>query len=295
MSFRDDKGSISLWAMAVSLVCHIVVFVVFSLVSFCPSSTDQTAESNICVQPAQIKRIVSVDPIVPKPKIKKLLSSNFSPAKHFRQDLTETDLPYQRKTDILPSPATSTMPFAQNMAMSGSQVEFFGQASADRKICYVVDCSASMHGMFGQVKKELKKSIANLTAEQFFYIIFFRGEKLIQSGRGKLVRATPKTKEEAYRFIDRAKLGGTTEALKALNLAMKIKDHSRRPAEVIYFLTDGLDLQTSKDFAEQVENLRKKLAPAAKFITIGFWTETSDAAMLKEIAARSGGKFVDVR
>ena len=294
MSFRDGKGSISLWAMAVSLVCHIVLFVVFSLVSFCPSAKNKTDAACVQIQPAQIKRIVSVDPIVPKPKIKKILGSNFSPSKRFRPDLAR-ELRQLRKTNLPAALELSTMPIAPNATIAGSQVEFFGQASADRKICFVVDCSASMHGMFGQVKKELKASIANLTAEQYFYIIFFRGEKLIQSGRGDLVRATPKTKADAYKFIDNAKLGGTTEALKALNLAMKIRDRSRRPAEVIYFLTDGLDLQTSKDFARQVEILRKKLAPATKFITIGFWTETSDATMLKEIAARSGGKFVDVR
>jgi len=292
MNFRDGKGSISLWAMAASLICHVVLFVAFSLVSFCPSSTNKPAESCVQVRPGQIKKIISIDPVVPKPKIKKLLCSNFSPAKCFRPDLGR-DIPYQPKTNLTPS--QSTMPLAQNSIQSDSEVKFFGQASADRKVCYVVDCSASMHGMFGQVKKELKTSIANLTAEQYFYIIFFRGEKLIQSGRGKLTRATPKAKADAYRFIDRAKLGSTTQALKALNLAMKIKDHSRQPAEVIYFLTDGLDLQASKDFASQVENLRKKLAPTTKFITIGFWTETSDATMLKEIAEKSGGKFVDVR
>ena len=294
MSFRDGKGSISLWAMAVSVVCHIVLFVVFSLVSFCPSAKNKTDAACVRVQPARIKRIVSVDPIVPKPKIKKILGSSFSPSKRFRPDLAR-DLRQLLKTNLAPALELSTMPIAPNATISESQVEFFGQASANRKICFVVDCSASMHGMFGQVKKELKASIANLTAEQYFYIIFFRGEKLIQSGRGSLVRATPKTKADAYRFIDNAKLGGTTEALKALNLAMKIRDRSRRPAEVIYFLTDGLDLQTSKDFARQVEILRKKLAPATKFITIGFWTETSDATMLREIATRSGGKFVDVR
>ena len=77
MSFRDEKGSISLWAMAVSLVCHIVLFVVFSLVSFCPSAKNKTDAACVQIQPAQIKRIVSVDPIVPKPKIKKILGSNF--------------------------------------------------------------------------------------------------------------------------------------------------------------------------------------------------------------------------
>ncbi len=97
-------------------------------------------------------------------------------------------------------------------------VEFFGQFTDVRKICYVVDCSGSMHGRLGLVKQQLKTSIASLQPDQFFYIIFFlQGDRLIESGDTYLIRATPHTKAKAYDFIDSVRPAGTTEPLNALN------------------------------------------------------------------------------
>ena len=154
-----------------------------------------------------------------------------------------------------------------------------------------------MHGMLGRVKKQLKKSIANLVPDQYFYIILFRGEQLHQSGSGRLMRATAKAKAKAYRFIDDASPGGTTNALIALNRAMQIKDSAGQPPELIYFLTDGLDLQAGNttQFARQLENLRKKLAPATEINTMGFWTEPGDRKILRTIAKQSGGEFVNIK
>jgi hypothetical protein len=77
---------------------------------------------------------------------------------------------------------------------------------------------------------------------------------------------------------------------------MQITDASNRPPELIYFLTDGFDLQTDdgSTLAKEVETLRKKLAAPTTINTIGFWTAPADAQILKKIAQSSRGTFTNI-
>ena len=173
---------------------------------------------------------------------------------------------------------------------------FFGSFTDQRKICYVVDCSGSMQGLFGQVRKQLKNSISALRPDQYFYIIFFQDGKLLESGNGRLVRATDRAKSAACSFADSVRPAGPTNAMDALERAMQIRDQAGQSPALIYFLTDGFDLElddTSR-FGLQLENMRKKLAPSAKINTIGFWTGPADGRILRTVADQSGGEFVNI-
>ena len=111
-----------------------------------------------------------------------------------------------------------------------------------------------------------------------------------------MVRATPKTKSAAYSFIDEVQPGQTTNALAALERGMRLQGPVGKGPELIYFLTDGLDLDRTDtaDFALIVENLRKKLAPSTKINTIGFWAQPEDCEILQAVARRSGGRFSNI-
>jgi hypothetical protein len=175
------------------------------------------------------------------------------------------------------------------------QVEFFGSRLDQRKVCFVVDASGSMLGLFTAVRSHLAASIERLQADQYFNIIFFN-DRLTEYSPGVLTRATPSARAAALAFIEKAKVSGPTNPLAALEKAMRCRDASGDAPGLICFLTDGFDLSPGKagDLPAAVESLRKQFAPAARINTIGFWTQPHDCATLQKMAAASGGEFVNI-
>ncbi len=297
MNKAHRTGGITLWAWVISILFHIALLAVFASVDFSKVPKERFTVTRLTPGRAQLKKIAESTPITPKPKIKRLFKSDLT------SSTTKRPLDLDLRSRIKPSFETSSIrpSDASDLIVNGDiwsrGVEFFGQFTDVRKICYVVDCSGSMHGRLGLVKQQLKTSIASLQPDQFFYIIFFlQGDKLLESGDGFLVRATPKAKTAANEFIDTVTPTGTTDPLNALNRAMQIRDYSKNSCGLIYFLSDGFDLQPegADNFAQQVENLRKSLAPSAIINTIGFWTQDQDRKILETVAKQSGGQFVNV-
>jgi len=175
-------------------------------------------------------------------------------------------------------------------------VEFFGSWTDQRKVCYLVDCSGSMQGMFGRVQRKLKDSIKGLQPDQYFYIIFFGGDRLFEFGDGELLRARRQAKSAAYDFIDSVRPAGQTNAIAALERAVQIRDSRGAGPSVVYFLTDGFELTTEDEqrFSQKISNLLKRFAPRPRINTIGFWSAGSDRKMLETMAKQSGGEFVFV-
>jgi len=173
------------------------------------------------------------------------------------------------------------------------QVEFFGSLSRQRRICYVVDCSGSMQGIFGRVRSELKESIRSLLPDQYFHVIFFGGGKVVELGGGGLVRATSPAKSAAYAFIDAIQPAGTTNAISALERAMKVRDSRGNGPSVVYFLTDGFEIGggESGNFSQRIENLLRDRLGGTRINTIGFLPQSEDRVRLERIAEQSGGEF----
>ena len=177
------------------------------------------------------------------------------------------------------------------------EVEFFGRKSVVQRVCYVVDCSGSMYGSMYLVKDQLKQSILNLNAQQAFSVVFFtQGQKIMTLGDGMLRPATVKAKSKAVKLIESVRPGGSTNAEHALQWAMKLKDADGHRPEVIYFLTDGFDLDAdrSKAFVKRVDRMRRSSAPAAVLHTIGFWPQPQDRQMLQSLAQNAGGEFIEI-
>jgi len=298
MSNTSRSGSITIWAWLVSLGIHVALLAVFAFIKFSQSADMSSAAVRPTVTIAQIEKFTQQSRVFPKPKIERLLPDRRRAVRKEPMDFSSrVKIASSDKGQQLPKIfGTDSIALLSAGGVLPETVEFFGQKTNRRKICYVADCSGSMQGLLGEVRKQLKNSIANLQADQYFYIIFFRGEQLLESGRGRLVRATTKTKSAAYDFIDSARPGGTTNAINALERAMRIRDQLGRSSELIYFLTDGLDLEggNTARFSGMVENLRKKLAPATKINTIGFWAQHADCEILRAVARRSGGEFINI-
>lgn len=127
-------------------------------------------------------------------------------------------------------------------------------------------------------------------------MIVFGGGSILETGGGKMVRATEQAKQEAREFIAAVGPRGGTNAADALERAIMIKDRTGVGASVIYFLTDGFELseQDGSRFAHKVATIHRSFAPKTQINTIGFWCTEQDGSVLETIAKESGGKFVMV-
>ena len=302
-------ASVTFWAWTASIAVHLIVLTAFGFVKFSQSKAQAKQRPAPTAKVTHIKKLMQAAPIIPKPKIKRPLpvtgSSRFvrvTDRELVANRIFDTAKPGLQSSapcwDGLAKSAWSTGVFSlPSSAISPSGIEFFGSWTDQRKVCYLVDCSGSMHGVFGRVREELAESIASLQPDHYFYIIFFGGGRLFEFGDGRLLRATPDAKSAAYDFIDSVQPAGQTNAMTAMERAVQICDGSGFSPSIIYFLTDGFELTTedTHQFIRKITNLLERFAPTTRINTIGFWPQTEDCKMLKIIAKQSGGEFVFVR
>ncbi len=299
---NSRKFSAKTWAWTISIIVHVVVLGIFAVVKF---SQWQEAEKQRPAPTAKVieavKRMSEAEPVTPKPKVKQSIISRAEAATRIvaegipaRQifDVSRPILRNPQKVSGLAESAPKAIVPLSSSVMVSPKVEFFGSVAEGEKICYVVDCSGSMQGTFGRVQKELIESIDSLPANYYFYVIFFAADKLYEYGEGKLVRASPQMKSSVRDFILSVRAAGTTNAMAALERAMRIRDNSGAAPAIIYFLTDGFELTNDSTyrFAGRVKDARKNFALAAKINTIGFWVQKDDSRILEKIAKDSGGE-----
>lgn len=285
---------VGVWAFMFSLFVHGVLFWVISFVDVSGGVSAAGRLEPAVISVAQIQKASSLSAVVPKPMVKRVEIGNGVGKRPLELDAIQQKKPVYSEGYVGDVGEESEGGLLAGQFESGPSTDFFGSGTNLRKICYVVDASGSMQGRLGMVRRQLKESIGKLEPDQYFYVIFFRGDGLVESGKGVLVRATAKAKSKAYDFIDSISFEGPTNAVKAIERSMKIKDFGGQSPQQIYFLSDGFDIETEKtpDFAGMVEKMRKKLAPSVRINTIGIWIERQDEKILRAIAASSGGEFV---
>jgi hypothetical protein len=266
---------------------------------------------------SQVARLADRQVVTPKPKVNPVDSKPFDSSGSLRKDIihgspivkadgkgTQANIRpvfdaskesnRQQVTDLMP-----TQQDVSNAAGSGesaANIEFFDSPANGRRICYVVDCSGSMRGLWNRVREELVDSIEKLPQDYYFCVIVFGGGSILESGGGKMVRATEQAKKEAHDFIAAVGPRGGTNAAEALERAIMTKDRTGVGASAIYFLTDGFELseQDGSRFAHKVATIHRSFAPKTQINTIGFWCTEQDGKVLETIAKESGGKFVMV-
>lgn len=291
-------GSVQYWALVTSMVLHAGALAVFTGVKLSADVPDAPQERPALTMEAieraatQPKPVPHVEPIIPPaaelPEEKSPLVTATREEPPLKQ---ETQQPETTPT-VQAEAAASNEPLTET-----AEVEFFGQKSAVRQICYVVDCSGSMYGQMYRVKEQLKESILKLSSEQAFCVVFFMdGRQVMLSGAGRLEAATAAAKSQALNLIGQVKPGGSTDAAHALEIAMRLRGPDGHGPQVVYFLTDGFDLDAavSQSFIEAAESARRASAPEAVIHTIGFSPEAQDRRMLYALAQNTGGEYVEV-
>jgi hypothetical protein len=300
---KDGQSSTnaSAWAFGIAIGIHIVILCILAGKTLSRAAAENNTSETPSATISQIASLSETPAIAPKPKIAETLQLARAKSDAKSWNLPTLSQQYRvsidgDQSDLTPLASTSgsEKPIQAASAVRPGRIEFFGNYSYDRKVCFVVDCSGSMKGLFGQVVRQLKQTIDALEPDQSFYIIFFGGNSLHEYGGGKMVRATPAAKEAAVKFAQTIKPSGTTDAMRAIKRAMEIKDASGNKPAVIYFLTDGFEIDgaTGKSFCKRIEKLRQDMTPKTKINTIGFWTQKSEQPMLEAIAEGSGGRCV---
>jgi hypothetical protein len=297
LRLRVFGGGVGVLALLFSLGVHAFLFVLFSFVHVSGEDGVEGRLEPASISVAQIQKAVSQVPVVPKPMVKRVEVGNGQGKRAL-----EVEVGPRKRAAYLEGDAASFSGQFDGESLAGQfesrpLTEFFGSSTNLRKICYVVDASGSMQGRLGMVRKQLKKSIEKLRADQYFYVIFFRGDGLVELGGGKLIRATAKSKLKAYEFFDGVRFEGPTNAISAIDRSMRVTDSAGRSVQQIYFLSDGFDFKSEilADFAEMIKNMRKRLAPSVRINTIGVWVQQQDAEILRSIAAGSGGEYVGLK
>jgi hypothetical protein len=284
-------GSISIWAWIASIFVHTLLLAGLAFLQFSPEKHRPAVTPTPAARMTRIRKAMHSSCVMPKPKITKPLARprRLGPV-HLADIQPDRTVEGLACLAAKSSGSSSTLPYSK---ISPAEIEFFGSPLDARKICFVVDCSGSMHGMFQRVAERLKSVIMRLQPDQYFYIILFGRDRLIENGEGQLIRATDRAKLEACDFVDGAAPAGRTNAIAALGRAMEIQDGRGRKPAVIFFLTDGFELLPEDDrlLPQKIAAMRKHLSPETKINTIGFWAQPTDCAVLKAIASQSGGRF----
>lgn len=292
------SGSTKFWAWTVSITVHLIVLALFGVAKFSQAKAQDRQQPVATAKINRIKKLIETSVVIGKPKIKPArnrftakTAGILSPDHFF-----DVPRPSSAAMTDFTSPSVSIGRLSPGVCLLPHRVEFFGAWTDERRLCYVVDCSGSMKGLFGRVRKELKATIESLQPDQYFSIIFFSGGKIFEFGNGRLIRATRKARLVACDFIDSVRPAGRTNALTALERAVRVGDDNGKGPSVIYFLTDGFELtaEDTQRFPQKVTSLLNRFALATKINTIGFWPTNDDREMLETIAGQSGGEFVFV-
>lgn len=293
MKKPEEQNKTKINAMTISIALHVVILAVLAFVQFSKALPSGSKDAKPQATISQVQKKINSEPIVPKPKIKERVSDL---RKNRKRLLARKSKPKQNSAEsiatLMPQESDITSLF---QGSSDENIEFFGNSTNMRKVCFVVDCSGSMLGLFREVRGQLCSSLSMLKPDNFFSVIIFKGDTIIETGEGRLCRATAAAVNEAAEIVRTSpRPFGKPDAAKALKKAFKLRDSSGNAPDVVYFLTDGFDFSTSENvcFIDTIEKMRKQFAPSAKIHTIGFWTNKVDREMLNKIAARSGGHFV---
>jgi len=154
------SAGVTFWAWTTSIAVHLIVLTAFGVFKFSQWQAGAKQGPAPTAKVSQIRKLIRAVPIIPKPKVKKASVERFAKS-------TDRLLPVNRifdaETPGFQNPGRLGRPAASQSALllpsSGKLAhknKFFGSFTKQRKVCYLVDCSGSMRGIFGRVRKSVK-------------------------------------------------------------------------------------------------------------------------------------------
>lgn len=132
-------------------------------------------------------------------------------------------------------------PFESTIGGSGElRAQFLGSGGNARRIAFVIDASGSLIDNFPFVISELKRSVSQLSGRQYFTVIFYQGQDVIEVPPFGIdaKRATPAIKQQVNDWLSADQYNitpkGTTNPVKALRLAFRYEPH------LVFLLSDAI-------------------------------------------------------
>ena len=160
---------------------------------------------------------------------------------------------------------------------------FFGSKAKGRRFVFVVDNSNSMQrGRFHTAVNELVKTVEQMEADQYFYVIFFSDTAyplFWPSPVSQLVPATRKNKERLQQWLYTVELCLHTRGSDAMKLALSL-----RP-DAIYVLGDGA---FTDDTTNQLTAAHNRRTP---IFTLGMQVPEKGKSQLTRIAKANNGTY----
>jgi hypothetical protein len=282
----------------ISIGIHLAVLLFLGVVEFSDSNSQGVPQAAPTAKVERRKKVTEAALSIPKPKVKKPSAAGFAKGPDISLPMVQGSGASEPGSNGVVSrsglQAGQRLLPSRRAADLSARITTFGSFAEDRRVCYLVDCSGSMRGLSGLVRERLTDSIQSLQPDQYFCVVCFGGDSLFEMDGGRLVRATTKAKSKAQDFINSMQPAGQTNALKALEKALQVRDGLGNGPSVVCVFTDGFELTTEDEqkFLQEVADLRKRFAPATRINTVGFCPQSADRRMLEAIARRSLGEFV---
>ena len=155
-----------------------------------------------------------------------------------------------------------------------------------KTVIFVLDRSGSMAGKkIEQARKALKSVLNNLREDDLFNIIVY--DDRVESFRPELERYTSRSREDAERFVDNIREGGSTNIDSALKAALgMVRDDSR--ASYVLFLTDGLPTAGETQELKIADNTRHANPRRARLFCFGVGFDVN-ARLLDRLSGGNSG------
>lgn len=155
-----------------------------------------------------------------------------------------------------------------------------------KTVVFVLDRSGSMSGKkIEQARESLKFCLNNLREDDTFNIIVY--DDRVESFKPELQRYGRERRDEAVRFVDNVRPGGSTNINEALTTALGMLHDDGRPQYVL-FLTDGLPTAGVTGEAAIADNARKANKRGARLFVFGVGFDVN-ARLLDRLSGGNSG------
>ena len=155
-----------------------------------------------------------------------------------------------------------------------------------KTVIFVIDRSGSMAGKkIEQARKALKSVLNNLRDDDLFNIVAY--DDRVESFKPELQRYSSRAREEAERFVDNIREGGSTNIDSALKTSLAMIQDSSRPSYVL-FLTDGLPTAGETRELSIAENCRSANARRSRVFCFGVGYDVN-ARLLDRLSGGNSG------
>jgi Ca-activated chloride channel family protein len=155
-----------------------------------------------------------------------------------------------------------------------------------KTVIFVLDRSGSMAGKkIEQARNALKFVLGNLREDDTFNIIVY--DDRVETFRPELQRYGARTRDEAERFVENVREGGSTNIQDALKTALQMVRDQSRPSYVL-FLTDGLPTAGETRETSIAENARAANLGRARLFVFGVGYDVN-ARLLDRLSGGNSG------